>query len=427
MGRAAELREQALAKLYEAKELEGPDGTVSPEDIERQAALFEEFKGLDDQAATARKAEGISETISDRLSWYNQQATGQPMRFNQTTVETQGKASWGEQFIQSEAYKAVIESGALQSNDRRFNSGQVVVGAVANTDVVQTESSGPANALVLPDYLPGIIGLPGAPLVARDLFSQATTTSDVISYARQTSRSGAAAMVEQATAVNNGAKPQVSIAWERETSPVETVAAWMATTRQALADVGQIRGLIDNQLRFFLALEVDDQLINGNGTSPNLSGILDQTDILTLDADAENLTWLDSIRRARTMIRTGTSRLPADGIVMHPNDSEGIDLLKDGNDNYRGGNPIGNFGFNQPIWGLRRVESEAVAEGTAIVGAFRPGATVYARQGVAILTADQHSDFFVRNLIVVLAEERLGFAVFFPTAFLELTLGVGGS
>ena len=50
------------------------------------------------------------------------------------------------------------------------------------------------------------------------------------------------------------------------------------------------------------------------------------------------------------------------------------------------------------------------------------GATVLERQGVTILTADQHADFFIRNLIVVLFEERLGFPVFFPSAFVDLTL-----
>jgi HK97 family phage major capsid protein len=108
-------------------------------------------------------------------------------------------------------------------------------------------------------------------------------------------------------------------------------------------------------------------------------------------------------------------------------DSEEFDLLKDLNGQYRGGNPIGNFTYDQPIWGLRRVESEAIEEGSALVGAFRPGATVLERQGVQILTADQHADFFIRNLIVVLAEERLGFAVYYPSAFVDVTIAAWGS
>jgi hypothetical protein len=46
--------------------------------------------------------------------------------------------------------------------------------------------------------------------------------------------------------------------------------------------------------------------------------------------------------------------------------------------------------------------------GKALVGA-RAGATVFERQPITVLTADQHSDFFVRNLVVILFEERLAF------------------
>jgi hypothetical protein len=40
---------------------------------------------------------------------------------------------------------------------------------------------------------------------------------------------------------------------------------------------------------------------------------------------------------------------------------------------------------------------------------------------LTVLTADQHADFFVRNLAVILFEERLAFPVYFPTAFVEIT------
>jgi HK97 family phage major capsid protein len=197
----------------------------------------------------------------------------------------------------------------------------------------------------------------------------------------------------------------------------------MVTTRQALSDAGVIRGLIDNQGRLMLQLEEEDQLLAGNGTAPNLSGILDQS-IQTLDLTGEDN--LDGIRTARRLVRTGLSRLQADWIVVNPEDSEEIDLLKDDNGLYRGGNPIGNFSFDQSIWRLARAESEAMTAGTALVGA-RAGATVYERQPITVLTADQHSDFFIRNLIVILFEERLAFPVWFPSAFVEVTLADWGS
>jgi len=217
-----------------------------------------------------------------------------------------------------------------------------------------------------------------------------------------------------------GRKPQSSIAWERRTGVIETIATFLAATRQQLADAGQVASLIDNQGRLMLQLEEEDQLINGNGTTPNLSGLLDQTlQTLVVAAAGDNL---DAVRTAKRLVKTGAARANADVLLLNPYDSEQFDLLKDTNGLYRGGNPIGNFTFDQPIWGLRRVESEAIALGTAIVGAFRFGATVYERQGLTVYTTDSHSDWFTRNLICILFEERLGFAVWFPLAFVEMTL-----
>jgi HK97 family phage major capsid protein len=124
------------------------------------------------------------------------------------------------------------------------------------------------------------------------------------------------------------------------------------------------------------------------------------------------------------LVRTGTSRLAPDAVVMNPVDSAEFDMSNDDNGQYRLGNPFTASvdGNPLPIWGLRRVESEAITAGKVLVGAFRAGATVLERQGITILTADQHADFFIRNLIVVLAEERLGFPVYFPTAFVDVTL-----
>lgn len=347
------------------------------------------------------------------------------MRFNATVVDPNSPRSIGEQFIQSPAYKELQASGALASENSKFRSSPVVAAPHlrvmgAASDIINTETGQPGAALVTPYYLPNVLGLPQAPLVVRSLFANENMPSgDSISYAAQSGFDNAAAAVEQATAANNGAKPQSSIAWTRRTADAETIATWMATTRQSLAEPSQVRSLIDNQGRLMISIEEDDQLLNGNGTSPNISGIRDQVGLQLLDLTGfDNL---DGIRTARRLVKTGLSRLDPTFIVINPIDSEEVDLLKNGMGEYRGGNPIGNFTGDQPIWRLKRAESEAITEGKAIVGA-SAGATVFERQPLTVLTADQHADFFVRNLVVILFEERLAFPVYFPTAFVEVTL-----
>lgn len=427
---ATDLREQALAKFLEAKALVGEDGAISAENEPHFQTIMAEAMRLDKEYAAAKaKEDGGVEKLSERLAWYTGKATGEAMRFNSTELDPKRSMSLGAQFTSSEEYKRLVASGALETDNRRFDTGRIVltprpVMGAAASDVIQTESGGPANSLVLPWYMPGIMPLAQRPLTVRQLFAQGRMTQgDSLSYAKQSGFDNAAAAVAQATAVNGsgasgGVKPQSSIAWTRDTAVAEWIATWMVVTRQALADAGVIASIIDNQGRLMLQLEEEDQLLNGNGTSPNLSGLYDQT-IQTLDLTGEDN--LDGIRTARRLVKTGVSRLDAEWIVVNPEDSEEFDLLKDLNDNYRGGNPIGNFNFDQSIWRLRRVESEAIDAGSALVGS-SAGATVLERQPITVLTADQHADFFIRNLVVVLFEERLAFPVWFPSAFVDITL-----
>lgn len=429
MSQATALREEALAKLLEAKGLV-VDGAVKAEDEDRFQALMGEFRELDSKAAKAQGREADIGALDERMAYYTGKATGTPMRFNRTVLDPNAPRSLGDQFIQSQAYKDLQESGALGSDNSKFRSAPVILDpraariSAAASDIINTESAQPANALVTPYYLPGIQPLPQAPLTMRDVLPVANMpTGDTISYAAQTGFDNAAAAVEQATAANGsgasgGVKPQSSIAWTRRTETAETIATWMATTRQALADADQTRALIDNQGRLMIRIEEDDQLLNGNGTSPNISGILDRT-IQTLDlTGVDNL---DGVRTARRLVKTGVSRLDPNFIALNPEDSEEFDLLKNAMGEYRGGNPIGNFAMDQTIWRLRRVETEALTAGTALVGA-SAGATIFDRQPLTVLTTDSHSDFFVRNLVVILFEERLALAVYFPTAFVEVTL-----
>lgn len=435
MSSAVQLREEALAKLIEAREYAAANG-VEAEGGELPAdkqpifdGLMTEFRELDSKAQKAAANGDNVGTLRERMEWYTGKATGQVVPFTVRQIAAPGRGqSLGQAFVESQEYRDLLASGNLQSDRSSFRS---VPFQAATTDIIQsTPSSGPGAALVTPEYLPGVIPLPQRDLTVRALFGQGTTQSDTISYAQQTAFDKASGLAVAQTvdpdAVSVGKKKQSSIAWARVTSPVETIATWMAATRQQLADAGQIRALIDNALRLMLGLEEEEQLLNGNGTSPNLSGIYDQaiqtSDVTGLTSDGEPN--IDGIRNAARLVKVGLSRLTADAIVMNPTDSMYLDLTVDGEKRYRIGDPFsqGVGAGPRPIWGLRRVESEAIEEGHALIGAFNAGATVLERQGITILTADQHADFFVRNLVVVLAEERLGFPVYFPSAFVDLTL-----
>lgn len=427
MSQATQLREQAAAKFKEANDLyEGKkdkNGDLDAENTKSFDSLLAEAKKLDEQFVAAAKGEEKIGGLKERLAFYHEKATGQPLPFGEKGVQIipSSMKSNGQQFIESPEYKALVDSGSLSSDNAAFKSNPFKTERKAATDVIYSQA-GPGGALVLPQYLPGILPLPQRPLTIRDLFSQDTTDTDTLSYAAQSAFDNAAAPVAQATSLATGVKPQSSIAWQRRTTPIEAIATWMAATRRQLMDAGQTRSLIDNQLNLMLKIVEEDQLVNGNGTSPNLRGILNTTGVQTLDisgAGAVKFQNIDAIRDAIRLVMTGIARANPDFVVMNPVDVAILDEQKDTQSRYLGNGPFSSGPMM--LWRRPLVESEAILSGRALVGAFKAGATVFQREGVAIFASDSHSDFFIRNLVAVLAEERLGLAVYFPAAFCYVT------
>lgn len=256
----------------------------------------------------------------------------------------------------------------------------------------------------------------------RDLFPTRTTTAAVIEYFRMTGFTNAASTVAERSGSAFGAKPQSSFTFVGEQAPVRTIAHWEAAHRNVLADEPQLRSIIDNELMYGLRLQEDEQILNGDGTGENLEGVLQTSGIQTYTwSDGATTpvpdTKADAIRRAATL--AFLSYYEPTGVVLHPNDWEDIELTKDSNGQYLVAVSVA-MGGEPRIWRIPVVETPAIAEGTALVGAFGTGAQLYDREQASIRVSEQHSDFFVRNAIVVLAEQRLALAVKRPEAFVSV-------
>jgi len=256
----------------------------------------------------------------------------------------------------------------------------------------------------------------------RDLFPTRTTTAAVIEYFRMTGFTNAASTVAERSGSAFGAKPQSSFTFVGEQAPVRTIAHWEAAHRNVLADEPQLRSIIDNELMYGLRLQEDEQILNGDGSGENLTGVLQTSGIQTYtwsDGATSPVpdTKADAIRRAATL--AFLSYYEPTGVVLHPNDWEDIELTKDTNGQYLVAVSVA-MGGEPRIWRIPVVETPAIAEGTALVGAFGTGAQLYDREQASIRVSEQHSDFFVRNAIVVLAEQRLALAVKRPEAFVSV-------
>jgi HK97 family phage major capsid protein len=267
----------------------------------------------------------------------------------------------------------------------------------------------------------------------RDLFPVRRTNAAVIEYFRQLGfttlqqggQNNSASSVAERAAGNAafGIKPQSSFAFVGEQAPVRTLAHWEAAHRNVLADEPQLRSIIDNELMYGLRLLEDNQILNGDGAGENLLGVLNTPNIQEYSwSDGATSpvadTMADAIRRAATL--SFLAYYEPSGVVLHPNDWEDIELTKDEQGQYLIAVSVA-MGGEPKVWRMPIVDTPAMEEGTALVGAFGTGAQLYDREEASIRISEQHSDFFVRNAIVILAEQRLALAVKRPEAFVKVS------
>ena len=211
-------------------------------------------------------------------------------------------------------------------------------------------------------------------------------------------------------------KPKARITYAEQTSSVKTLASWLPATRQILSDATQLRALIDGRLVESLMIEEERQMLYGTGTTTQIQGIMTATGTgsYAWSSGTSGDTKVDAIRRAMTL--AALANYPADACVVNPSDWEDIELAK-GTDGHYLITPVMSGAANLILWRVPVVVTSAINAGDFLVGAFALGAAIYDREQATVRIAEQHEDFFTRNMVVVLAEERLTLVVYRPESF----------
>lgn len=343
-------------------------------------------------------------------------------------AQSYGSKSIGQAFLESAEFKSLANgrNGVNMNSPFQYNVKDVFAAmpTFSGTPLSSVEQFGTfqKDPMVTP---------PTRTRRIRDLFPARTTTAAVIEYFRQvgyTSPSGQtpptnnAGMVADRTGNAFTAKPQSGLKFIGQQAPVRTMAHWEAAHRNVLADEPQLRSIIDNELMYGLRLLEDSQLLNGDGTGENLLGVLETPGVQEYDWSAGATTPVadskaDAIRRAATL--SFLAYYEPTGVILHPTDWEQMELSKDLNGQYLVAVSVA-LGGTPRLWRIPVVDTPAIAQGTALVGAFGTAAQIYDRDGASIRISEQHADFFVRNAIVVLAEQRMALAVKRPEAFVKV-------
>lgn len=290
-----------------------------------------------------------------------------------------------------------------------------------------TDDAGSAGDLLVPYARPGIIDRGERTPSIRSLIPSFPIATDQVRFFREVLASrtdNAGSQDGQGTA-----KGESAFVFEDATADVQTIAHFVPAAKQILSDVPRLQAYVDNKLRLMLALEVEDQLLLGDGTNSTLNGVqnqataFDEAGLWTgIETDITNPQRLDLLRVA--ILQAALAYYPVDGIVSHPTDWATIELTKETTGGYMITNPI--TGGGNRLWGVSVVATTAQTADNFLVGAFGLGAEVYNREAASVMVATQHSDDFTKNKVTILAEERLALAVTRPDSFITGTYASAG-
>jgi HK97 family phage major capsid protein len=345
---------------------------------ERCAAIDEELTTFSAQYESQRKYAELRSALEG--------AEDKPDGSERKSIESRSAPkSWGEIFTESAEFRAYQGAGS---------SGRVTLPGLFTRAPIT--SGGIGGLPVLPQTVN--IPQPAITTPLLDAVGKIGTNSQVVQWLVQN------AVYPKAQVVPEGQpKPEAQFTLDTETGTLETLAHWKGITRQALANLPLIQSIVTDQLNGGIYAKLEADIASALAAAAI-------ADVPTVAGDS----LLPGIRAGIATVQS--QGFPnAKSVLLNPNDWSSLDLAVFDATN---AGPTRQTGF----WGLAPVASAAVPEGTAYVGDLKQGVTVFEQGNTQVYMTDSHADYFISNILVILAEVMALTMVTAPLALARVTV-----
>lgn len=282
------------------------------------------------------------------------------------------------------------------------------------------------SVLAAADRRPGIVAAPQRRFTIRSLLPAIPTESNSVEFTRELTFQNSAGPQYDASSPDPHAegaqKNESGMTFELATAQVITLAHWIPASRQVLSDAPALQQHVEGRLLYGLALEEEDEMLNGTGSSGSLNGLINQATAFA--GGGTNLTALDAV--ALGLAQLIEADYEPSGIVLNPADwwSSKFMLAKNSQGEYLLGEP---GSMAEPrLWGIPVVVTGSMPAGKFLCIDGQRAAFVADREDAVVRVSEHHNDYFTRNLVAILVEERLALAVQLGAAMVYGDLSFAG-
>jgi HK97 family phage major capsid protein len=365
-------------------------------ELEAKGSVSDELKNeLQELGKNYKDALGELQSLNDQVVALQQGGS---------TIDTKTELkSLGAQFVESEQFKNYA-SGSSQRARMEFQNNTIIGEGGSPQD--------PTNDIVPLQTMPGIVGGAFRRLSVLDVLPRGNATGNTVHYTRENVFTNAAAETSEA-----GQKPETTLTFEGVDVPVRTIAHFIKVSKQVLDDAPALASYIDIRMTYGVRLRVEEQILNGDGASPNISGITttgNHTDLPVVSGDND----FDAANRAKYQV--DQADYMADFYFVNSEDWSRMERKKvgSGDDRYVGADGAISYinnGLTPMLWGLPVIITNSLAAGEFIC-ASRDALMWWDRSTPVVEIFDQNEDDVEHNLLTVRGETRGAFTVFRPAA-----------
>jgi len=252
----------------------------------------------------------------------------------------------------------------------------------------------------------------------RQLLNQGNATGGSVEFSQETAN-----VVNGADVVGGGspfqhenvAKAPSVLEWALVEAKIPTIATYIEASRQILADVAELRNVIDTRLRYFLELKLEQQLVAGTGAGSQMKG-LTHIDNRVLFTPSSGDTGIDSISRALGILADTYEIIP-DLVILSNTAYRAMQRTKAVDSGvYLWGGPGG--ADTQRIWEIPIHPTPAMAASQFAVTSVEQLGTFRMREDARVEVGYTGSQF-TSNMVTILAEIRALLTVERKTATLS--------